>query len=211
MSNIYLLSDKNMEDVINLPMIQISPIIQNIDLSPYDALIFTSKNAISSIDSFDKSWQQIPSYAIAPQTAKVIQKYNGTLAFTGKSGHGDDFAKELIDQLQNKNTIYIRGAKVVSNLVNILKQNNISCDELIVYETKCKNYTKNQQPAKNSVIIFSSPSTIECFFENFSWDKSFKAVCIGHTTSKYLPKDIKPYIAKTTSLASCIELAKGLM
>jgi uroporphyrinogen-III synthase len=211
MSNIYLLSDKNMEDVINLPMIQISPIKQNIDLQNFDALIFTSKNAIPSINIFDTSWKAIPSYAIAKQTAKVIESLNGNLVFTGESGHGDDFAKELIPQLKNKKALYIRGAKVVSNLVQILKENKINCDELIVYETKCKEYTKKYKPEKNSIIIFSSPSTIECFFKNFDWDSSYKAVSIGKTTAKYLPKNITTYIANTTSLDSCIKLAKSLI
>ena len=210
MSQIYLLSDKHMEGVINLPVIQIAPLKQKIDLSAYDALIFTSKNAIKSLNSLDSTWKEIPSYAIAPQTAEVIQEHQGNLFFTGISGHGNDFAQELIPQLSNKKTLYIRGAKVVSSLVSILKQHNINCDELIAYETQCTTYTHQDKPKKDAIIIFSSPSTIECFFKNFSWDKSYQAIAIGKTTAEYFPNNVIPHIAKTTSLKACIELAQTL-
>ena len=210
MNPIYILSDKKIDGVHNLPIIQTKTVQSDLNLSDYDALIFTSKNAIISTDQMNSSWKQIPSYAIASATAKVIEKYNGNLVFTGFSGHGNDFAKELIPHLKNKKALYLKGAKTVSNLVEILHENNIDCDAITVYETSCKSYEKDQQPEKNAVIIFSSPSTIECFFNSFSWDESYSAVCIGHTTSQYLPKHIKAHIPHTTSLEACIALAKTL-
>ncbi|MEA1915712.1 MAG: uroporphyrinogen-III synthase [Campylobacterota bacterium] len=210
MSTIYLLSDKNMEGVNNLPVIGIKTLEQELDLSAYEALIFTSKNAIATLDTLDASWHNIPAYAIAPQTAKVIQKHQGTLAFTGKSGHGNDFAQELIPLLKHKKALYVRGKKVVSKLLEILEQHKIDCDELITYETQCKNYSKKEQPEKNAIIIFSSPSTIECFFKNFTWDESYHAIAIGDTTAQYFPKEVIPHIAQNTSLQACIDLAYTL-
>ena len=40
-----------------------------------------------------------------------------------------------------------------------------------------------------------------------SWDESFKAISIGHTTAKYFPSNITPLIADTTSLESCVKKA----
>ena len=71
----------------------------------------------------------------------------------------------------------------------------------------CKKYNKKVKLPKNSTIIFSSPSTIKCFFENISWDESFKAVSIGKTTSKYFPQNITPIIADTTPLDACVKKA----
>jgi len=128
------------------------------------------------------------------------------LTFIGKTNHGDQFALELIPLLKNKKILYPRGDKIVSKLPQILKQNNIQCDEIIVYNTKCKQKI-NKIPEKNSIIIFSSPSTIKCFLNNFKWDSSYKAISIGKTTAKYFPDFIKPIISDNTSLASCVQKA----
>lgn len=208
MNKIYLLNNQKFTDVINLEVFSIKYLSSKIDLNLYDALIFTSKNAIHSLDSFNKDWQNIDSFAIAPKTANIINNYGGKLVFTGLSSHGNEFAKELIPLLKNKKTLYIRAYKVVSNLVEILKENSINIDELITYETVCNNKV-NIQIENNSTIIFTSPSSVECFFKNYSWNNSLKAIAIGKTTAKYLPKNIDFLISSTTSIEECIKLAKN--
>ena len=207
MKNIYILSDKKIQGAKNLPVFEINFIRQNIDFKNFDALIFTSKNAIYSIDSFDDKWKDIPSFAIAPQTAKIIKQLNGNLQFVGKKNHGNEFALELIELLKNKTVLYLRGSKIVSKLVDILNDNNIKCEEVIIYETICKKLPKNTVLPKNSTIIFSSPSTIKCFLDNLSWDQSYKAISIGKTTASYFPSYIAPTISDTTSLQSCVKKA----
>jgi len=205
--NIYILSDKKVKWAKNLPVFEIKPIQQDVDFSNYDALIFTSKNAIYALDSMDKSWKKKPAYVIAPQTAKIVRHLGGNLKFVGKEKHGNQFALEIIKKYKHQKVLYIRAAKVVSDLVNILNTNDITCDELIVYETVCKQFDKKVKLPKNSTIIFSSPSTIECFFKNISWDESFKAISIGNTTAQYFPENITPVISDTTSLDSCVKKA----
>ena len=208
--NIYLLSDiKNLDfDIKSLSIFDINFLEYDIDFNSYDALIFTSKNAIYSIKD-DKLWKNIPSYAISNKTAKVLKEVNSNLKYIGISGYGDEFAKELIPILENKKVLYIRAKKVVSNLHKILNKNNILCEELVTYETKCINYSIDKKPTKNSIIIFSSPSTIECFLSNFTWDDSYLAVVIGKTTAEYLPSNINYKIAEETSIESCIKMAKS--
>jgi len=205
--NIYILNDKKVKWAKNLPVFTIELIKQKIDLSPYDALIFTSKNAIESINSMDKSWKTKPAYVIGPQTAKIVNSLDGNLKFIGNEKYGDDFVLEIIKKFQNQKILYIRGTKIASDLVNILNANDIVCEELIVYETVCINFKQEVKLPKNSTIIFSSPSTIKYFLNNISWDESFKAISIGRTTAKYFPPYIIPTIADTTSLESCVQKA----
>lgn len=207
MNKIYLLNNQKFDDVINIEIFKINYIKNKIDLNLYDALIFTSKNAIYSIDSYDKSWKKIDSYAIAPKTADIIKKLDGKLKFTGKTSHGNDFAKELVKELQNKKVLYLRAKKVVSNLFTILKDNKIEIDELITYETICNNQNKIELE-NNSIVIFTSPSSVECFFKNYEWNKSLKAIAIGKTTAKYLPSFVDFEISPKTSVEECIKLAK---
>jgi len=209
MSKIYLLNNLKYEGIENLKVFSIEYIASDIDLNEYDALIFTSKNAIYSIDSFNKTWKEISSYAIAPKTANIINKYNGNLKFTGVSSHGNEFAKELIPKLKNKKVLYIRALKTVSNLVDILKENKIDIDELVTYKTSCK--VSNKILEDNSIFIFSAPSSVECFFKNYSWNSSYKAITIGKTTAKYLPENIDYIVSEKTSIDECIKLAKQLL
>ncbi|WP_121626185.1 uroporphyrinogen-III synthase [Poseidonibacter antarcticus] len=206
MSKIYLLNNLKYEGIENLEVFGIEYLESAIDLSIYDALVFTSKNAIYSIDSFNKSWKTIPSYAIAPKTAKIIKDHGGNLIFTGVSSHGNEFAKELSCLLKNKKVLYIRALKTVSNISNILKENDIDVDELIAYKTSCKKSTKILE--EGSVFIFSAPSSVECFFKNYKWSDTYTAIAIGKTTAKYLPSNIKYYVSEKTSIDECIKLAK---
>ncbi len=207
MNKIYLLNNQKYEGVENLEVFKIEYIENKLDLSKYDALLITSKNAVYSLDSFNEQWKSIPCFAIAPKTAKVIGKCGGKVEFIGSSGHGNDFAKELIEKLKNKKVVYIRAKSVVSNLVQILNDNNIDVDELITYKTVC-NDKITTEIENNSIIIFTSPSSVNCFFENFTWNNSLKAIAIGKTTAKYIPKEIKYEISSKTSIEECIKLAK---
>lgn len=198
------------DGVENIPLLGIEFMPSDIDLSVYDALIFTSKNAIYSLDSFNTAWKKIPAYAIAKKTKSIIEKEGGIVEFVGTSGHGDDFARELKDILKKKKALYVRANKVVSRLVDILKENNIDIDELITYRTKCNECLEKVDIPKDSIVIFSSPSTIQCFFNYYSWDTSYKAIVIGKTTASYLPSQVSYEISPTQSLEDCIELARKI-
>lgn len=209
--NIYILSDKKVKWAKNLPVFKIEPIKANLDFSSYDALIFTSKNAVTSLNSYNQAWKSKPLYVIAPQTAKVASNLGGKIKFVGKEKHGNEFAAELIPLLKNKKVLYIRGSKIVSNLVETLNSNNIICDEAVVYETVCLTNKKKIKLPKNSIVIFSSPSTIDCFLKNAIWDESYQAISIGHTTEKYFPPYIHPIVSETTSLDYCVKKALELL
>jgi uroporphyrinogen-III synthase len=206
MAKIYLLSNQKYSNVENIEVFQIKYIKSDINLLDYDALIFTSKNAVYSLDSFNKDWKKIPSFVIAPKTAQIIEKLGGNIAFTGLTSHGNEFAKELVDLLKNKKVLYIKALKTVSNLVEILKENKIFLDELVAYETTCKQ--SNIILEDNSIFIFTSPSSVECFFKQYSWNDSYKAIVIGKTTADYLPNHINYQISSQTSIDECINLAK---
>jgi len=206
-NNIYILSDKKVAFAQNLPMFEIELMYKKIDYSLYDALLFTSKNALHVMSKIDEEWKNKPSYVIAEQTAKVLESLGGKLCFVGKTGHGNSFALEIAQALQGKKVLYLSAMEVVSNLVEILNKKGVLCDVAVVYKTVCKKYEEKIVLPKKSIIIFSSPSTIRCFLENLEWDESFKAVAIGETTAKAFPSYMQAHIAETTSLESCVSKA----
>jgi uroporphyrinogen-III synthase len=208
--NIYLLNGTKVKRAKNLLLFKLEYLQSDVDLSAYDALVFTSKNAVFAMHSFNSAWKKVPAYAIAPQTAKTIKKLGGNVKFVGIKKHGNAFAHELVQELLGKKVLYVRGKKIVSDLVCILKEGGVGCDEMIVYENVCDPEPNIQKLPKNSYIVFSSPSSIECFLKHYRWQKSYHAICIGETTAKHLPPEIKPHIADTTSIESCIDKAVEL-
>ncbi len=208
MQKIYLLSNQKFDQIENLEVFGIEYLCLDIDLSKYDALLFTSKNAVLSLNHSNQHWKNIPSYAISSKTAQVVKNLGGKLVFTGIKSSGDDFAYELIEKLQDKKVLYIKAFKTVSNLTNILKKNGVFIDELIAYKNICKKIHKDVE--KNSIFIFTSPSSIECFFKNFTWDSSFKAIVIGNTSAKYMPKNIDFIVSSKTSFEECINIALNM-
>ena len=207
MSKIYLLNNIPFDGVENLEVFKIKFIPSVININEYDALIFTSKNAIYSLDSFNNEWKNIDSYAIAPKTASIINEYGGKVKFIGKSSHGNDFAKELTPLLKNKKCLYIRAEKVVSKLCQVLKNDKICIDELVTYRTVCNVDSLDTKIENNSTIVFTSPSSVNCFLKKYKWNNTLRAVVIGKTTAKYLPNDIKFEISSNTSIEECIKLA----
>ncbi|MCR1815073.1 uroporphyrinogen-III synthase [Aliarcobacter butzleri] len=208
MKKIYLLNEQKYENVENLEVFQIEYIKSDIDLKKYDALVFTSKNGVKAINSFNQDWKNIPSYAIAQKTANTIMKLGGVVEFIGNSGHGNDFAYELKNVLKDKKVLYVKALKTVSNLPNILKENGIFLDEIIAYKTSCKK--SNIILEEDSIFIFTSPSSVECFFKQYLWKNSYKAIVIGKTTAEFLPSNINYEISSQTSVEECIKLAKQL-
>lgn len=205
---IYLVSNKDIDGVYKLDLLKINFLDIDIEFSKYDALIFTSKNGVYSLK--DDSWKTIDSYAISNITANSISKSGGKVKYIGSSGHGDDFANELKDILKDKKALYIRAKKVVSNLVKILRENGIRCDEIVSYETVCSKNKDIKSIKDGAIVIFSSPSTIKCFLDQYSWDQSYTAIAIGKTTAKYFDDNIEYKISKKRSIQSCVELAKEL-
>lgn len=208
--SIYILSEKRYQDAKNLPCIVIKYIDKKIDLSLYDALIFTSKNGVNAIDRINKDWKKIPSYSIGSGTSKAIVELGGSIAYEAKNSYGDNFAQEIKKRLSGKKVLFLRAKKVTSKLNEILRENGVNLFEEIVYETICNDCTNLTKPPKKSCIIFSSPSTIECFFKCFDWDESYQAVVIGKVTANYFPKNITYILSDKQTIPSCINKCKNL-
>ncbi|PLY11417.1 MAG: uroporphyrinogen-III synthase [Arcobacter sp.] len=206
-ANIYLLNNQKKRWAKNIPLFKIDYLKKEIDLTKYDSLVFTSQNAATAVNNINKSWKEIPSYVIGKETAKKVKELGGNLKLIAQKSNNYDFTNELVSTLKNKKVLYIRGNKVTSNICSELIANNISCEEIILYENNYVEPLKKETLPKNSKIIFSSPSTVEYFFKTFNWDYSFKAISIGKTTLKYFPSNIKPILSEKTSLNACIKKA----
>ena len=206
---IFILSDTQIEGAKSLPLITQHFFSPSLNLKAYDYLIFTSKRGVDAIDRITKEWKDLPSFAVGEATAKYIDKLGGKVAGVS-SGYGEDLAKMIARSSQKGRYLVVRPKRVVTVVAKLLQERGIEAEEAILYETMCEDCQKLQKPPKGSVIIFSSPSTVECFMRCFGWDESYKAIAIGKKTAKALPPFIKAHIPQTPTLGACVELAKKL-
>jgi uroporphyrinogen-III synthase len=209
MIDIYLLNNTKYEGVKNISVFEIKYLKPKFTPKNYDALIFTSKNAVFGIDKIYKEWTKLPAYSIGEGTSKVINELGGSLAYEAKSSYADDFAVEISQKLSGKLVLFARAKVVSSDVGGILKSKGVSVEELVVYENVCKPCEEIVLP-KSGIFIFTSPSSVKCFLKCTAWKDGFTAIAIGKKTAKAFGSDIKPLISPKQSIDACVEFAKKL-
>ena len=209
--DIYLLSPSSKKGTRSLPMISFSLATDSIDFSECDTLIFTSKQAVISAEKIDPAWKRFPTVAIGPATKKQIEALGGKVVYHPDSFYGETLSRDLSNYFRDKNLLYLRPKRVSFDMKEYLGKEGIFLHEQILYETSCIKYDKLDAPSNGAIIIFTSPSTISCFFQNFKWDESYTAVVIGEATVKHLRPEMEYVIADEPLIDACIKKAKSIL
>jgi len=207
---IYLLSPTPREDTVSLPMIDFSIVAEKIDFSSCDTLMFTSKQAVVSAETIDRSWKKYPCIAIGPATKKQIEALGGEVIYFPKDFYAKNLSTDISAFFRDRKLLYLRPKEVSFDAKGFLKREGIDLQEQVIYETSCIAYTALEKPPENAIIIFTSPSTIHCFLKNFEWDENYTAIVIGKATKVHLPENANFLVADEPLIASCIEKAKTI-
>lgn len=208
---IYLLSPLVKEGCIPLPMIDFSLLAVTVDLSGCDTLMFTSKQAVRSAEALNPEWKNFPCLAIGSATAKEIESLGGKVIYQPRSFYGKTLSQDIITLFHDKKILYLRPKEVSFDSKNFLAKEGIDIEEQIIYKTSCIVYEAQEKPSQNAIIIFTSPSTIQCFLKNFAWDESYTAVVIGKATKVHLPENARYEVADTPLIDSCIAKATQIL
>ena len=208
--NIYLCSPKEFEGTISLPMIKFTRLKDSIDLSSVDTLLFTSKQAIIYTNEISKEWQNKKILAVGSATAKMAKELGATDIYHPKEFYGEVLANDILANFSNSKIAYIRPKVISFDSKAFLGKEGIDIKEEILYETTCQEY-RGKVLEYGAVVIFTSPSTIECFFKSFSWDSSYKAVVIGKSTLKNLPQNVTAFVANEATITSCVDKAQEIV
>ncbi|GHS88895.1 hypothetical protein FACS189487_08110 [Campylobacterota bacterium] len=204
-----ILSPTYIDQAINLPVIDIVFYDENIELSKFDAVIFTSKQAIYAIDRLTNEWKNLKIFSIGGETSKAAIELGASIEFEAEKSYGDLFANSIARDYGDLQFFYPRAKVVSSNIEAILSSKNIAVESKILYETICKKIDENKID-KNSAIVFSSPSVVECFFAQIKWQESWIAVAIGDKTAAALKKYTNYLLSPEISLLSAARFAKNL-
>lgn len=145
-------------------------------------LIFTSQNAVLSLLQ-NKNWETLkskPVFCVGLKTQELLtSKGFNVIAFTG---YAADLA-EIISLIYAKESFtFFNGNLRRDILPNTLKENEIICNEIEVYETSL---TSKKIVKKTDGILFFSPSAVESYFK-LNTIKNEICFCIGESTAEAL-------------------------
>jgi len=208
--HIYLFSTSSHPDAISVNSLDIELLQPEIKFSLYDYFIITSKNASKALEKYAKDeFISKQAVCVSHQSALSYEVLGGSVLAVGE-GYGDNLQTIIQAHAKETKWLYLRAKEIASPFVKELQKEGYNIDEKIVYESTCaKNLTKITIN-KESILIFTSPSSVKCFLKNNTINKASKVVVIGSTTALSLPKNIEYIISKEKNIASCIEIAKNL-
>lgn len=190
-------------------MIRFHRVLEHLNLQKYDTLLFTSKQAVAFTNEISSDWKEKKILAVGAQTAKVCRELGARDIYFPNDYYGSVLAKDIVQNFTDAKILYLRPRVVSFDSVAFLKTQGIDIAESILYETECIEY-KKENLEDNAIIIFTSPSTIRCFFKSFQWRENYRAVVIGKTTLEKLPKGINVTVSPKATIAACIETAQNL-
>jgi len=208
---VYLLSPFKREEIYHLPMITFHVLVDKIDFSICDTLLFTSKQAVVSAEAIDLKWKEYPCIAIGSATKKQIEILGGKVLYHPQNFYADTLAEDITKFFMERNLLYLRPKVVSFDSKGFLASRGMILHEQIIYETSCISYSLKDAPPKNAIIIFTSPSSIKCFLKNFIWDPTYTAIVIGEATKVHLPHGANFSVADTPLIDACIAKAKELI
>ena len=170
-------------------------------LGQYDWLFFTSANGVKGfLQNFQSEWQQLakaetPSIGtVGKKTQKALQVAGLKADFVPTVANATTLANELPIDDQCK-VLFACGNKAKADLPNILESRGVEVKNAIVYETTLlaidKATLQSMLTQMPDAVIFTSPSTVQGFFENLKAHElllmeNIKFACIGETTAEAL-------------------------
>lgn len=205
---IFLFSKTPHHDVQHIPIIKTTYTSSLPDLTIYEYLLVTSKEAINAFHG-TVEWKEVPIIAISKVTADYAIEKGGKVTEVG-----DGYAENLVDVIAgtypSKKILYIHAEKTAYDLEGALSVRGLNLDSWVAYKTQCNDAVDVDLPP-DAICIFTSPSTIDCFMKKYAFLPSYQVVCIGETTAKALPKGIDYLLSSEQSITSTIERAKTLL
>ena len=207
-SNIFLFSKTSYPDVNHIPILVPTYLQPVIDFSSYDYIIATSKETITALDKIG-NWKNLPVLAISESTADFVKKQGGRLLDVGQ-GYGKNIVTLVDKKYKSLKALHPHAKVIAYDIESELKKLGVEINSFIVYKTTCSQEEKIELP-DNAICIFTSPSSVNCFLQKYTFLPTYKIVCIGETTASALPSSLDYVLSQKTSVQSTISKAKSLL
>ncbi len=210
MKPIYLFSISTHPNAVSINSLAIKFLKPSIDFSKYDYLIITSKQTSESLKQYEiRDYIDKKALCVSVASAASFESLSGSVLDIG-GGYGDNLVNKIKSYPKDAKWLYLRAKVVASDFVEVCKNDGYDIDEEIVYESDCSQEILDVEVEDESILIFTSPSSLNCFLKTHTISKNSKVIVIGKTTAKAVPKDIEYILSKETTIESCIQIASKL-
>jgi len=206
---IYLISKTPYEGVIHIPILTIRFLSPDINFSDYEGVVFTSKQAVLSLQSYVLDWNRLKCICVSESTAKSAREA-GAIDVEVADGYGDSIPDILGAKNRRGKWLYLRPKVVASDWVENARNRGVPIDEAIVYESVCNEEISDFLISEEGVLIFTSPSAIRCFLQQHKILPTHDVIVIGETTKNALPEGTLSYLSEATSIESTVDLARRI-
>ena len=206
---IYLFSKTFNAEVTHVPILLTEFFQPRIDYSRYDAIVLTSKQAVTALEKISHDWVRLPVLSIADATAKQTRDAGATVLEHG-GGYGDSLAEIIRNGYPQWRWLYPRPEVVASDFAERVAAAGVSMEGVIVYKTTCNADVAALELGDDAILIFTSPLTVACFLQQHQLHPSHTVIAIGATTASALPDTVAILMPQKPSVQGCVDLAKTL-
>ncbi|MEA3331057.1 MAG: uroporphyrinogen-III synthase [Campylobacterota bacterium] len=207
---IYLFSISSHPDAKSVNSLDIKLLKPEINFSNYDYFIITSKQTSEALKEYENPLLK-PALCVSVASAKSYGDIGGEVLDIG-GGYGDNLVAKIKEYPKSTKWLYLRAKVVASDFVFTCQEDGYNIEEVIVYESGCSQaiWHVEIEDEDEAILIFTSPSSVNCFLKNHTINPSATVIVIGRTTAKALPFDIEYTISPKTTIDSCMEIAQNL-
>ncbi len=199
LESLLLKAKKKNINIIPLPVTEIISMLsdgnQIPDLTHFDWLFFSSANGVHTFLAQCKK-EHLPHAikiaVVGEKTAEAVRSYNLDIHFQPTQAYGKYLFEEFSNKYNNQSLqiLYIRAERINFNAQEFLAQTQIKYNELISYKSQEKvvNLSEVDQLTDNDYILFTAPSTVTSYKNQFGTPKA-KLIAIGNTTKDAIEKN----------------------
>ena len=153
-------------------------------LAKTDWVFFASKNAVKHFFEQKPQLEQVKFGAVGKSTSDELRKFGRTADFIGYSTDTRLTAKQFASVVGSKTVLFPQAKGSMKSIQQQFPKAGQAVD-LIVYET-IKNSIDDLPTAE--IVVFTSPSNIEAYFEKYKISSAQKTVAMGDATANALRK-----------------------
>lgn len=155
-----------------------------------DWIFFSSKNAVKHFFEQSKELElgQVKIGAVGKTTAEEIRKFGRRADFIGDSNNTIFTGKKFSAMVGSKTVLFPQAKASMKTIQFQLKKEQVI--DVVVYET----IKKNKDVPAAEIMVFTSPSNVDAFFECNRLNEKQKIVSMGDATANALKKyGFKPH------------------
>ncbi|MBA3900059.1 MAG: hydroxymethylbilane synthase [Bacteroidetes bacterium] len=178
----YRVLDANRYQVSGQSLIEVKP-IRFTSIPETDWVFFSSKNAVSTFFGQEPLLADKTKFAvIGTGTETALKAYGKEASFVGNSADTAEVGKAFSKLADGKSVLFPQARK---SLRSVQKQLSFQTKvfDLFVYSTETR---KKIKVTEADVVVFTSPSNVDAFFETHNLNDVQRVISIGHSTAAKL-------------------------